>query len=277
MAEIGKYNNLKIVKLLDFGAYLDGGDKGEILLPIRQVPPNINVDDFIEVFIYNDSDDRIIATSREPYAIVGEFVMLKVKSVNKFGAFLDWGLEKDLLVPFREQRENMTEGRWYIVYIYLDEQTQRLAASAKIDKFLNKTEPKYEENQEVDLIISRKTDLGYSVIINNAHSGLLYDNEIFQEIRIGKKLKGFVKYIREDSKIDLTLNKTGYENIDEFSNIILQKLQNQNNFLSFTDKSSPTDIYNFFSMSKKNFKKAIGNLYKKRLISIEDNGIRLIN
>ena len=239
MAEIGKYNNLRIVKILDFGAYLYGDNKGEILLPIKQVPPNLDVDDFIEVFIYNDSLDRIIATSREPYAIAGEFALLKVKSVNKFGAFLDWGLEKDLLVPFREQRETMTEGRWYIVYVYLDEKSQRLAASAKIDKYLNKTEPEYEENQEVDIIISRKTDLGYSVIINNAHAGLIYDNEIFQEVKIGNIMKGFVKQIRDDGKIDVTLNKLGYENIDEFSAIIIQKLKHENYFIAVTDKSSP--------------------------------------
>ncbi|MBN2893363.1 MAG: GntR family transcriptional regulator [Bacteroidales bacterium] len=276
MAEIGKYNNLQIVKILDFGAYIDGGDKGEILLPIRQVPPNLDVDDFIEVFIYNDSEDRIIATSHEPFAIAGEFALLKAIGVNKFGAFMDWGLEKDLLVPFREQRETMQEGRWYLVYIYLDEQSQRLAASAKLDRFLNKTEPEFEENQEVDLIIRKKTDLGYTAIINNTHLGLLYDNEIFQELRIGQKLKGFVKQIREDDKIDLSLNKIGYEFIDEFSETILEKLKLQNNFISITDKSSPEDIYSSFSMSKKNFKKAVGSLYKKRLIAIEEKGIRFI-
>lgn len=276
MTEIGQYNNLRVVKILSFGAYLDGEEKGEILLPILQVPPNLKVDDFIEVFIYNDSEDRIIATAKEPYAIVGEVAYLQAVGVNKYGAFLDWGLEKDILVPFREQRETMKENLWYLVYIYLDEKTERLAASAKLDKFINKTPAEYEENQAVDIIIRRKTDLGYSAIVNNSHSGLLYDNEIFQDIKIGQTLVGYVKKVREDGKIDLILNKTGYENIDNISQLILDKLKENNNFLSLTDKSSPEDIYNELGISKKNFKKSVGNLYKKRIISIGKTGISMI-
>ena len=277
MAEIGKYNNLQVVKFLDFGIYLDGGNKGEILLPIKQVPPNLEVDDFIEVFIYNDSEDRIIATTREPYGIVGDFVLLKTVEVNKFGAFMDWGLEKNLLVPFREQKKNMEPGRSYIVYIYLDEKTQRIVATAKLDKYMNDLAPEFETNQEVDLMILNKSDLGYNALINNTHSGILYENELFQKLNVGQKIKGFIKKVREDEKIDLYLLKPGYEKIDSVAEAILQELKLNDNFIELNDKSNPQDIYDVFSISKKNFKKAIGSLYKNKLISIDDKGITLLN
>ena len=275
MTEIGKINNLQIVKILDFGAYLDGDEKGEILLPIRQVPDEVDVDDFLDVFIYNDSEDRIIATTEKPFAMLGDFALLKVVAVNQVGAFLDWGLVKDLLVPFREQKVKMEVGRSYIVHIYLDDETDRLVASAKLDRFLDDTVPEYETNQEVDLLIQSKTDLGYKAIINNSHWGVLYNNEIFQDLNIGQKIKGYIKKIREDDKIDLYLNKSGYNQIDSISQNILKKLEENDNFLPLNDKSAPDDIYATLAISKKQFKKAIGNLYRNHLITIEKEGIKL--
>ncbi len=275
MTEIGKLNNLQVVKILDFGAYLDGGEKGEILLPTRYIPDDIDIDDFIEVFIYNDSEDRIIATTEKPFAMVGDFCLLKVVEVNNVGAFLDWGLVKDLLVPFREQKTRMEVGRSYIVHIYLDEETDRIVASAKLDRFLDTTPPQYEKHQQVDILIQSRTDLGYKAIINNAHFGVLYENEVFANLNIGDRMKAFIKKVREDEKIDLYLNKTGYNQIDSVSEGILEKLKQNNNFVPITDKSKPEIIYNTFAISKKTFKKAIGNLYKKHLISIEKQGIRL--
>ncbi|MBN2662339.1 MAG: GntR family transcriptional regulator [Bacteroidales bacterium] len=275
MTEIGKYNNLRVVKELDFGVYLDGGEKGEILLPIKQVPPNIQIDEFIEVFIYNDSEDRIIATTKEPFATVDEFVLLKTADVTNVGAFLNWGLEKDLLVPFSEQKTKFEIGRSYIVRVYLDKETNRIAASAKLDKFLDLTPVEYSENQKVDLLIQSKTDLGYKAIINNSHWGMLYKNEVFKKLNIGDKEIGYIKKIREDNKIDLYLNKTGYNQIDSISANILKIIEENNGYIAITDKTSPKIIYDTFQISKKNLKKAIGNLYKNRLITIENDGIRL--
>lgn len=275
MTEIGKKATLKIVKILDFGAYLDGAEKGEILLPIKQVPEDAQIDDELDVFIYNDSEDRIIATTTIPFAMVDEFALLKVVAVNNIGAFMDWGLVKDLLVPFREQKMNMEVGRWYIVYIYLDDQSQRLVATAKVDKYIDNIPPEYEANQEVDIMIYNRTDLGYKAIINNMHWGVLYENEIFKPLNVGDKMKAFVKKIREDDKIDLYLNKSGYNQIDSISEKILAKLEENNNFLAISDKSEPQEIYETFGISKKAFKKAIGNLYKNHLITLENNGIKL--
>lgn len=272
-AELGKYNELKVVKALDFGVYLDGGLKGEILLPIRQVPPGTEVDDTVEVFIYTDSEDRIIATSKQPYAEVNQFAVLKVTEVNKTGAWLDWGLDKHLLVPYREQKQNMEAGKLYLVYVYVDHETQRLVASSKLDKFLDNIPPEYEPGQEVDLLIANKTDIGYLAIINNLHSGLLYENEVFQKITRGQHIKGYIKKVREDEKIDLVLEKPGYGKIDDIAQKILDKLKRSNGFLDLTDNSSPEDIKRILGMSKKNFKKAIGALYKQKLIEIKPNGI----
>lgn len=275
MTEIGKKNRLRIVKILDFGAYLDGDEKGEILLPIKQVPEDAQIDDELDVFIYNDSEDRIIATTTIPFAMADEFAFLEVVAVNKFGAFLDWCLVKDLLVPFREQKMDMEIGRWYVVYIYLDEQSQRLVATAKVDKYIDNIPPEYEPNQEVDIMIYSRTDLGYKAIINSTHWGVLYENEIFKPLNIGDKMKAFIKKVREDDKIDLYLNKSGYNQIDRISEDILAKLEENNNFLAISDKSEPQKIYETFGISKKAFKKAIGNLYKNHLITLENNGIKL--
>ena len=277
MVQIGKYNNLRIVKEVDFGLYLDGEEYGEILLPLRYVPPNSKVDELIEVFIYLDSEDRIIATTEMPYAIVGDFALLNVSAVNKYGAFMDWGLLKELLVPFREQKETMVEGKSYIVYVYLDTKTNRIVASAKIDRFLDKEEHDFELNQEVDIFTCNKTDLGYKVIINKTHWGLIYENEVFQRIPRGKYLKAYIQKIREDDKIDVSLQKPGFEKIKDLSDIIIEKLKGNNGFLTISDKSPPEEIYKMFEVSKKSFKKAIGTLYKKKIIKIEKNSIKLLN
>lgn len=275
MIKIGDYNTLQVVKEVDFGIYLDGGEEGEILMPSKYVPEGTKPDDEIEAFIYSDSEDRLIATTEKPFAKVNEFALLKVKAVNKFGAFLDWGILKDLLVPFREQKADMIEGYSYIVYIYLDEKTKRLAASAKINKFLNTETPAYQINDKVNILIESKTDIGYKAIIENEYSGLLYENEVFKNIKKGDRLKAFVKKIRDDDKIDLALQKSGYDQIDGISETILQILKDNKGFVAANDKSSPEMIKSLFGISKKSFKKAIGSLYKQRLISFNDDGIKL--
>ena len=276
MVEIGKYNKLKIVKDLDFGVYLDGGDDLEILLPARYVPRNVKPGDEVEVFIYHDNEGRIIATTAKPLAIVGEFQWMECKSVNDMGAFLEWGLMKDLLVPFREQKMPMREGKWYLVYVHLDHVTKRIVASARVDKFLDNVPPVYEFNQEVDLLVADETEIGYKVIINNLHWGLVYHNEIYRRLERGEHLKGYIKEVREDEKIDVSLTRLGYEKVEGIAGIILDALKVQNGFLPVHDKSPAEEIYSLFGCSKKSFKQAIGALYKKKLISIEPAGIRLI-
>lgn len=276
MVEIGKYNTLKIVKDLDFGVYLDGGDDLEILLPARYVPRNVKPGDEVEVFIYHDNEGRIIATTAKPLAVVGEFQWMECKSVNDMGAFLEWGLMKDLLVPFREQKMPMREGKWYLVYVHLDHVTERIVASARVDKFLDNVPPVYEFNQEVDLLVADETEIGYKVIINNLHWGLIYHNEIYRRLERGEHLKGYIKEVREDEKIDVSLTRLGYEKVEGIAGIILDALKVQKGFLAVHDKSPADEIYSLFGCSKKSFKQAIGALYKKKLISIEPTGIRLI-
>lgn len=276
MIQIGIYNFLTVIKEVDFGVYLEGGKFGEILLPGRYVPKDCKVDDIIKVFLYKDSEDRIIATTEKPYAKVGEFAFLKVVAVTEIGAFLDWGLLKDLFVPFREQKEKqMQEGKLYIVRIYLDEKTERITASAKLGKFLDKEPACYKEAEEVDLIICSKNDLGYKAIINDSHMGQIYKNEVFIPLDIGQKTRGYIKKIRDDGKIDLCLQKEGYEKIDGIAGNILEKLKDSGGFIALTDKSAPEFIYSMFGISKKTYKKSVGALLKKRLITINDNGIRL--
>lgn len=275
MAAIGLMNQLEVVKEVDFGVYLDGGEHGEILLPKRYVPENCKPGDVLDVFIYLDSEDRLVATNEKPFAMVGEFATLKVVSTTPVGAFMDWGLPKDLMVPFREQQFPMEEGRNYLVFLYVDDESQRIAASSKLDKFVDNLPVDYEEGEEVNLIIAGKTDLGYKAIIDNSHWGLLFKNEIFQPLKIGDKMPGYIKNIREDEKIDLMLQKPGYEKIDSIAQSVLDKLKAAGNFMPANDKTDPTLISKMFGISKKNFKKAIGSLYKQRLITIEEDGIRL--
>ena len=277
MLEIGKTNTLKVVKEVDFGLYLDGGEEfGEILIPSRYVPEDTEVDHYLDVFIYLDSEDRIIATTEEPYAEVGQFAYLKCVGTTKFGAFLDWGLSKDLLVPFREQAHEMVEGLSYFVRVYLDEETERIVASSKTNQFLDNSPHDFEIGDEVDLIIGTRTDLGVRVVVNQKHSGLLYHNEIFEQIKPGMKTKGFVKKVREDEKLDISLQAAGYEKVEGIAGEILDRLHQAGGFLEVNDKSSPESIKHVFGISKKVFKKAIGALYRERLIKIESDGIRLV-
>lgn len=265
-----------VVKEVDFGIYLDGGDLGEILMPKRYVPEGTQPEDMIDAFIYLDSEDRLVATTEKPMAMVEEFALLEVVSVTPIGAFLNWGLPKDLFVPFREQRQPMEQGKKYLVYVYLDTNTKRIAASSKIENYLDNIPIDYDENEEVDLIIVNETDLGYNAIIDNSHLGIIYKNEVFQPLNPGDKIQGYIKKIRTDGKIDLCLDKMGYEKISQFVDKIIAELQRNKGFLPLTDKSSPEEIYKTFKISKKNFKAAIGALYKKRFIALEDNGIRLL-
>lgn len=276
MVKIGKYNTLKVVKDLDFGVYLDGGDGLEILLPARYVPKNTKPGDEIEVFIYHDNEGRIIATTAKPLALADEFQFMEVKSVNETGAFLDWGLMKDLLVPFKEQKMPMHEGRWYLVYVHVDHITGRIVASARIDKYLDNTVPEYTFNQEVDLLVADETEIGYKVIINNAHWGLVYHSEVFRRLEKGDRLKGYIKEVREDEKIDISLTPLGYQKVEGIASIILEALRMQGGYIAVHDKSEPDVIYSLFRCSKKAFKQAIGALYKQHLISLEKEGIRLI-
>ncbi len=277
MVEIGKINVLEVVRETENGVYLNGEEHGEILMPQKFVTSEVKEEKQAEVFIYSDSEDRLVATTEKPLAMVGEFSFLKVIAVSRFGAFLDWGLPKDLLVPFSEQRAKMQEGGTYLVYIYLDYQTNRIAASAKIDKFLDNTPPEYNTGDEVDIIISEETDLGFKAIVNNEHWGILYKNQIFKTIEPGEKRRAFINKVRDDDKIDLLLEKPGYEKVDAISQTILTFLDENRGFIALTDKSSPDMIQSMLGISKKNFKKAIGNLYKKRLIEFKSDGIKRIH
>jgi len=276
MAEIGKINNLQVVKSLDHGIYLDGGDLGEILMPRRYVPENCEVSDALDVFIYLDSADLLLATTETPYVMVGECAYLKVIDVNQAGAFMDWGLPKDLLVPYGEQISPLKIGQSYTVLAYLDENTNRIAATQKLDSHLSEEAQYFKPGQAVDILIFGKTELGYKAVINNTHIGLIYKNEVFQTLTHGEKLKGFIKTIREDRKIDLCLQLPGKDARDDLNTRILDHLKKNDGESTLTDKSSPDDIYQCFAVSKKNYKKAIGTLYKKRLIRIEDAKITLL-
>ena len=276
MVEIGKINNLQVVKNLDHGIYLDGGDLGEILMPSRYVPEDCQVGDTLEVFIYLDSADLLLATTETPYVMVDECAYLKVVDVNQAGAFMDWGLPKDLLVPYGEQISPLNIGQSYTVLAYLDENTNRIAATQKLDSHLSEEAQYFKPGQAVDILIFGKTELGYKAVINNTHIGLIYKNEVFQTLTHGEKLKGFIKTIREDRKIDLCLQLPGKDARDDLKTRILNHLKKNDGESTLTDKSSPDDIYQCFAVSKKNYKKAIGTLYKKRLIRIEEDKITLL-
>lgn len=276
MAEIGKYNRLSVLHSLDFGYYLDGGPEGEILLPSRLADKEYKPGDDVDVFVYFDSEDRIIATTEKPYATVGEFAYLKVVSVNTVGAFLDWGLTRDLLVPFREQREPMEEGKSYVVFLYIDLKSNRIAASSKLRQFLGKSPSGILEGDEVSLLISGQTEIGYRAVINNCQEGVLYKNEVFRTLHIGDKVAAYIKKIRDDGKIDLQLMKDGYQKIDSLTDMILEILRKKNGFISLTDKSPAEEIYALFGISKKTFKKVVGTLYRQREITLDDQGIHLV-
>lgn len=275
MITLGEYNLLRIDRILPQGAYLVDEEGNDVLLPNKYMSEDAKVDDEVEVFVYNDSEDRLIATNLKPKITLNEFAFLKVKDVNRFGAFMDWGLEKEILVPFSEQNQRMEIDRWYIVRLFLDEQSNRLVASNKLNKFIETDFISVEVGEEVDLLVIERSDLGYSLIINNVHRGLAFANETFRELNVGDTLTGFVKNIREDGKIDISLQKQGYENIEPSAMQILELLKEKDGFLDLTDKSEPEAIYSALQMSKKTFKKAIGGLYKRKLIRLSQEGIYL--
>lgn len=275
MAKIGKFNSLSVIATTVNGAYLDGGDLGEILLPKKEVPEDCQIDDVYNVFIYLDSADRLIATTSRPKVEVDQFAALRVKEVNKMGAFMDWGLSKDLLVPYNQQHKKMEVGRHYVVRVYLDTRTERLAASSKLDKFVDIWPAEYQQGQEVELVIAAKTDLGFKAIINHQHWGLLYDNEIFKPLRVGQRVKGYIKQLREDERIDLTLTRGGKGKVIDFKDTFLQYITDNDGYIPLHDKSSPEEIKRALSVSKKTFKATVGNLLKEGKIAIAKNGIKL--
>lgn len=273
--KVGQFNTLKVNRKVEFGFYLDDGAEG-ILLPKRFAPNNLNIDDEIEVFVYHDSDNRLIATTQKPKAVVGEIAKMKVVSVTKQGAFLDWGLMKDLFVPASKQVSGMRLGGEYLVMLYIDEMTGRVAATEKVENLMSNDILTVKEMESVDLLVYRTSELGYVMIINNKHIGILHGNEVFQQLEIGDRVKGFIKKIRPDNKIDLILGKPGYTKVEDESAKILRLLQENNGYLPYNDKSDPTDIYAFFGMSKKAFKMTTGNLYKQKKIQFTQTGIQLI-
>lgn len=272
---LGDYNNLKIVKRVSFGLYLDGDEDGEILLPAKYVPDGYDIGDIIKVFVYLDNEERLVATTEEPLAKVGDFALLRVAWTNDYGAFLDWGLLKDLFVPFSEQEGKMVKGNSYLVYVTIDRKSCRIYASARLDKYLSRTKPPYETDEEVDIIVWRRTDLGWKVIVNGNHSGLVFANEVFRVLKTGDRLKGYVKRVRTDGKIDIALQRHGVAGDDDSSMRLLSAIEAQRGFLPLNDNSSPDEIYSMLGMSKKAFKRAAGKLYKQRLIIIDDDGLRL--
>lgn len=276
MITIGQSYELDVVKAVDFGFYLDAENLGEILLPTKFAHAEMVEGDTVDVFLYLDSEDRPVATTQEPKARVGEFAYLKVVDVTNVGAFLDWGLDKDILVPFAEQHRPMEVGRSYLVYLYIGDVDGRIVASSKIDRFLDDERPHdFKAQQSVDLIIANSTDLGYKAIINHSHWGVLYKNDVFERLSFGQRKKGFIKKVRADGKIDLSL-QGGQETRDKHAMIILRYLHEHDGFAAVHDKSDPQLISDLFGMSKGAFKKTIGGLYKQRVISIDKEGIRLL-
>lgn len=273
--KVGEYNTLRVARGFDFGMYL-GEDKDVVLLPKRFVPPGVKVGDVLNVFVYHDSEDRLIATTQQPKGVVGDIVNLEVVSVTKMGAFMDWGLMKDLFVAKSQQLMGMRVGGHYLVKIYLDEMTGRVAATEKIERFLSNDILTVKEQDAVDLLVYRRTDIGYVVIINNQHTGVLHFNDIFQEIQVGDKLKGFIKNIRENNRIDVATGKMGYQRVEDEAGKVMRLLKENDGYLPYNDKSDPEEIYSFFGMSKKTFKMTTGNLYKNRKIMFTQTGIKLV-
>jgi predicted RNA-binding protein (virulence factor B family) len=277
MIEIGRLNRLKVVKRVPFGVYLSEENiEEEILLPNKYVPKSADIGAELEVFLYLDSEDRLIATTLKPKAMVGEFAWLKVVGNSKFGAFVDWGLEKDLFIPFREQRQKTIPGKSYLVYIYLDEESGRIAGSTKYYKFLEKDSSQFQEGQEVNVLLHEETPIGFLALIEGKMNGLIYKNEVYNaKIRPGSHTKAFIHRVRDDGKIDLVLQKQGIESVTDFALVLLNELKKSNGFIALTDKSDPQLIYERFGVSKKVFKKGVGALYKKRFISLDEHGIKL--
>jgi predicted RNA-binding protein (virulence factor B family) len=276
MAFLGRYNKLRIIKRADIGVFLDGDQFGDILLPRKYAPESMRIGDEVEVFLYNDSEDRIIATTLKPKAQVGECAYLKVVSSSKFGAFLDWGLPKDLLVPFSEQQKPMEKGYSYAVYLFVDEETERIAASTKLEQNLSVEVSGLKPQQEVDLLIYGKSDLGFKAVINGTHLGQLFEGETFQRLHFGEQLKGYIRQVRVDGKIDLMLQLPSELTRDNLGEAIIDQLRQNDGVSTLTDKSPPDDIYQAYGVSKASYKKALGKLYKQRRIAIEKQQITLL-
>lgn len=276
MIELGRINNLEILRDTSVGLFLGDEDGNDVLLPNKYVPTSYEIGEKIKVFCYLDYDERPVATTLEPDIMLGEFRLLQVAEVNEFGAFMEWGLEKHLLVPFREQRVKMKEGQWYVVHCYLDERSGRLVASNKLDKFLSNENIDLKEWEQVDLVVTRQTDLGWEVIVNERHKGLVYFNEVFKPINIGDVIPGCIKSIRKDNKLDISLQPLGARVLEPAANKIFEVLQAHGGFLPLHDKSAPEEIRDMFQMSKKTFKKGLGTLYKERKIKLETDGFSLV-
>lgn len=275
--ELGKINNLTAVRSTEPGFYLTDTEGNEVLLPNAYVADELNIGDEIEVFLYKDSEDRIVAVTSKPFVQLGEFAYLKVKEVNPVGAFMDWGLPKDLLVPFAEQAEKMKQGFSYLIFLLHDKVSDRLIGSSKINQFVESYDIEVKEGDEVDLLLYKMTELGMNAIVNQLYKGLIFTSNIHKYIQPGNKIKGYVKQVREDGKIDILLEPTGYDNsIDNNSSIIIKALKENKGYLDLTDKSAPEDINNLLGLSKKAFKKGIGNLYKQKIIELNEDGIHLL-
>lgn len=278
MIKIGQLNELEVVKIESFGVFLDADDYGSVMLPKRQAPEGIVIGHTVEVFLFFDSESQLCATRETPIAQVGEFGLMNVVGVNNTGAFVDWGIEKkDLLVPFGEQRARFNEGQKILVYVYTDKASGRIVGTTKFNKILDKTPANYVCNQQVELIIAERSELGFKAIINGTHWGMIFPSEVFGKLFIGKRLKGFIKAVRDDGKIDLSLQKIGVAKMDDLSEKIVELLKKKDGFLPLTDKSTPDAIFSVFRTSKGTFKKSIGTLYKKGVIVIEKEGIRLVS
>lgn len=276
MILVGKFNDLKVVKHVDFGVFLDGGDAGEILLPLKYLPEACDVGDTVHAFIHFDSDDRLIATTETPLATVGEFATLRVLAVEEVGAFLDWGLAKDLFLPYSEQTHDIQPGDNAVVYIYLDK-SGRISASTRLERYIDKSEPNYEPEQEVKLRVVSQTDLGYKALVDDRHWGMIYRNEVFKQLYYGETLTGYIRQVREDGKIDLSLQRAGHlAAVTEIGPQILKLLEKNGGHLKINDKTSAEEIQNLFGVSKKKYKIALGQLYKNRLITVSDDGIRSV-
>ncbi|ELA9071476.1 GntR family transcriptional regulator [Vibrio parahaemolyticus] len=276
MIKIGQINSLEVIKKADFGVFLDGDDYGSVLLPNKHVPEGTELGDHIEVFLYFDSENQLAATIDKPIAQVGEWGLMKIEGINQTGAFVNWGIkEKDLLIPFSEQRARFTAGQNILVYVYTDKASGRIVGTTKFNKWLDKTPANYEVNEEIDLIIAERSQLGYKAIVNGKHWGMIFPSDVFGKLFIGKKLKGYIKQVREDGKIDLSLQKVGVAKMDDLSSKIIDLLEKKGGFLPLNDKSSPEAIFDAFRTSKGTYKKTIGGLYKQGKIVIEKDGIRL--
>jgi uncharacterized protein len=276
MIHIGEYNTLTILREKEPGLFLSDEEDNEVLLPNRYVPTEFKIWDKLEVFVYLDNEERLVAVTDKPYITKGEFAVLRCNQVSEHGAFLDWGMVKELFCPFKEQAFKMKKGGWYLVYCYLDEKSERLVASSKTNKFLSNQELTVLPFEEVDIIVSHPSEMGMNVIVNKKHSGLIFKDSIFQDLSVGDKLKGIVKKIRKDNKLDIALGQVGYRNIEPNAEAIMEALEDNKGFIELTDRSSPEAIKETFQMSKKSFKKAIGSLYKQKLITIKEDGIQLL-